>query len=103
MTTEAQTCAIGTFTILNILAPLHLSRELYKSTMFMQNKPNLLYAQMNVISVKTKDYENVRPFSRGQNKPNSNPIQTQSNPISMQNKANQTQFSISIPTQGSAG
>ncbi len=29
-------------------APLHLSRTLYKSTLFMQNKANLPDAQMNV-------------------------------------------------------
>jgi len=46
--------------ILNILVALHLSRVLYKSTLFMQNKPNLLDAQMNVGSVITKDYENER-------------------------------------------
>ena len=40
----------------------------------MQNKPNLLNAQMNVNKVLTKDYENVR-LHRGFKK------QTQSNPI----------------------
>ena len=39
-------------------AALHLSRTLYKSTLFMQNKANLLDTQMNVSSVKTKDYSN---------------------------------------------
>ena len=37
-------------------APLHLSRTLYKSALFMQNKANLLDAQMNVNSLITKDY-----------------------------------------------
>ena len=36
----------------------------------MQNKPNLLNAQMNVNKVLTKDYENVRLHRRGKNKPN---------------------------------
>ncbi len=50
MATEAQIYAIGTcaiactiggiLTILNILVALYLSRVLYKSTPFMQNKPN---------------------------------------------------------------
>jgi len=31
-------------TVLNILVALHLSRVLYKSTLFMQNKANLLNA-----------------------------------------------------------
>ena len=45
----------------------------------MQNKPNLLYAQMNVSSVKTKDYENQgRLRTPGK--------QTQSNPISKAKK-----------------
>ncbi len=51
-------------------APLHLSRTLYKSALFMQNKPNLLNAQMNVSSVITNYYENVRLHRRGENKPN---------------------------------
>jgi len=42
----------------------------------MQNKPNLLNAQMNVSKVLTKDYENVRLRRRGENKPN----QTQFHP-----------------------
>jgi hypothetical protein len=66
MATEAQ--------ILNILVALHLSRVFYKSTLFMQNKPNLLNAQMNANKVLTKDYENVH-LHRGFKK------QTQSNPI----------------------
>ena len=73
------TCAIGIITILNILVALHLSRVLYKSTLFMQNKPNLLNAQINVSSFITKDYENARLLGRRKNKPN----QTQSNPISI--------------------
>jgi hypothetical protein len=57
-------------------APLHLSRILYKSAHFMQNKPNLLDAQMNVSSILTKDYENKYNWTLGQNKPNSNPIKS---------------------------
>ncbi|MBA7678857.1 1,4-dihydroxy-2-naphthoate octaprenyltransferase [subsurface metagenome] len=66
----------------------------------MQNKPNLPKAQMNVNKVLTKDYENKTLGEHGKNKPNSKPIQTQSNPIKAnkmpkqtQNKPNQTQFS----------
>jgi hypothetical protein len=47
----------------------------------MQNKPNLLNAQMNVTSFYTVDYENIANWKLGENKPNTNPIQTQSNPI----------------------
>ena len=38
---------------------------------------------MNAGSVKTKDYENKRLCGLRENKPNSNPKQTQSNPISL--------------------
>jgi hypothetical protein len=54
--------------------PLHLSRTLYKSTLFMQNKPNFRKSQMNVNSLITMAYENIRNWTLGQNKPNSNPI-----------------------------
>ena len=50
-------------------APLHLSRLLYKSTLFMQNKANLPDAQMKVSSVLTKDYENDNTFRLPENKP----------------------------------
>ncbi len=69
MSTEAQ--------ILNILIALHLSRVLYKSTLFMQNKPNLPDAQMNVYKVLTRDYENIANSKLCENKPN----QTQSTHI----------------------
>ena len=56
------------------LAPLHLSRILYKSPLFMQNKPNFRKSQMNVYPYNTSDYENIANWTLGQNKPNSNPI-----------------------------
>jgi len=52
----------------------------------MQNKPNLLNAQMNIRSAITMDYENIANWTLGENKPNSKPIQSQSNPIQTQNK-----------------
>jgi hypothetical protein len=55
-------------------APLHLSRVLYKSTLFMQNKPNLRKAQMNVTSFITKNYEQLTMNYANKNKPNSKPI-----------------------------
>jgi hypothetical protein len=39
----------------------------------MQNKPNLLEAQMNVNPYNTKDYKNFIPLAGYKNKPNSNP------------------------------
>jgi len=65
MSAEAQI-----LTILNILVALHLSRALYKFTLFMQNKPNLLDAQMNVSSVKTMNYEQITMNNANKNKPN---------------------------------
>jgi len=46
----------------------------------MQNKPNLPDAQMNVTSFKTTDYLNKCLRQPPKNEPNTNPIQTQSNP-----------------------
>jgi len=54
----------------------------------MQNKPNLLNAQINITLYNTRGYRNVPLRRRWQNKANSKPIQSQSNPI----KPNQTQF-----------
>jgi len=50
-----------------------IGQKLYYSTN-MQNKPNLLDAQMNLSSVLTTDYENKSNWTLGENKPNSNPI-----------------------------
>ncbi|HIJ52450.1 MAG TPA: hypothetical protein HPP66_04770, partial [Planctomycetes bacterium] len=58
---------------------------------FMQNKPNFQKAQMNVSRVLTKDCEKKTLGQRGKNKPNSNPIQTQSNPIKANKMPKQTQ------------
>jgi hypothetical protein len=52
----------------------------------MQNKPNFLNNQMNITFCLTNYYEQNSPLRQSENKPNSNPIQTQSNP----NKANLT-------------
>ena len=59
-----------------------LWQKINQKQQIMQNKPNLLNAQMNVNTVKTKDYENERPCRRGKNKAKTNPIQSQSKPIS---------------------
>ena len=40
----------------------------------MQNKPNLLDAQMNVTKVLTRDYENISNWKLGENKANTKPI-----------------------------
>jgi len=56
--------------------------------LFMQNKPNLLKRQMNVSQAYRKDYENKWLRKHRKNKANTNPIQSQSNPIQSQYKAN---------------
>ena len=74
------------------LGPLHLSRTLYKSALFMQNKPNFQKSQMNATSLVAMAYENIANWTLGENKPNSNPIkakQTQS-PSAIRN----TQYEI---------
>ncbi|MBA7622503.1 hypothetical protein ES703_29880 [subsurface metagenome] len=43
---------------------------------------------MNINLYVTKDYENKSNWTLGENKPNSNPIRTQSNPKQTQNKPN---------------
>jgi len=53
---------------------LHLSRILYKSPLFMQNKPNVKDAQINVNSYMKSKYEKLDIWLSGKNKPNSNPI-----------------------------
>jgi hypothetical protein len=66
---------------------------------FMQNKPNtnptkanLLDTQMNVSSILTKDYENVPLRRRGENKPNTNPIQTQSQYLTYPQRAKKKNY-----------
>jgi len=62
----------------------------------MQNKPNLLNAQMNVSSVLTKDYENKRLCRCVK----TNPIQTQfkpkTNPIPERPKMNENLFATKV-------
>ena len=68
-------CLPRLYFLLSAIVALHLSRVLYKSALFMQNKPNLPAPKMNVTLVLTKDYEN-------QGRLQTPAKQTQSNPIS---------------------
>jgi len=52
----------------NLITPLHLSRELYKSTLFLQNKAKFRNDEMNVSSYITKGSVNFRTFCRRKNK-----------------------------------
>ena len=49
---------------------------------FMQNKPNFLDKPININPVMTKHYGNFNLLGHRKNKPKTNPIQSQSNPIS---------------------
>ena len=84
---------------------LQLSRNLYKSTLFMQNKPNFQIAKMNIKSFITKNYEDSSDLALGENKPNSKPIQTQTDPIPETTKMNLrsviTTNYANRPTEGS--
>jgi len=79
----------------SVAIPLLMSRSLYtcreNSTnrlLFMQNKPNFLRGQINATLSATKDYENKWQRRVRKNKPKTNPIQTQTNPISEKPKMN---------------
>ena len=56
--------------------------------LFMQNKANFRKSQMNVNNLLTMDYVKWTLGERGKNKPNTNPIQTQTNPITEKPKMN---------------
>ncbi len=78
MATEAQNLPFSAYLVYifySLLSSRYICRESFtNSPLFMQNKPNLLDAQMNISSVLTKDYEN-KPRLTAPGK------QTQSNPI----------------------
>jgi len=50
-------------------APLQLSRELYKSTLFMQNEPNFKNDQIYISPCIKNTYGNLIAFSRPKNEP----------------------------------
>jgi hypothetical protein len=60
--------SLGIFTL--VKSPLQIRP-------FMQNKANFRKSQVNVTSFITKDYENKSNWTLGENKPNTNPKQTQ--------------------------
>ncbi len=53
----------------SVPAPLHLSRELYKSTLFMQNEPNLKNDQINISFCNKRCYGIFRLLFRRKNEP----------------------------------
>jgi hypothetical protein len=52
----------------SVPAPLHLSRELYKSNLFMQNKANFKNTQIYTIAYYIRGYVNLIAFLRRKNK-----------------------------------
>ena len=78
MATEAQNLPFSAYLVYifySLLSSRYICRESFtNSSLFMQNKPNLLNAKMNISSILTKDYEN-KPRLPAPGK------QTQSNPI----------------------
>ncbi len=63
------------FSSLFTLSPLYICRESSTNQLlFMQNKPNVKDAQINVNSYIKSKYEKLDTWLSGKNKPNSNPI-----------------------------
>jgi len=52
----------------DLIISLHLSRDLYKSTIFLQNKAKLQNDDMNATTYITKVYDNLLNFCRRKNK-----------------------------------
>jgi hypothetical protein len=69
---------------------------------FLTNKPNFRKSQMSINKVLTKDYEKKTIGEHGKNKPNTNPIQTQSKPIQTQFKPKTKPNKANFYTIGSA-
>jgi len=63
----------------SVFCPLHLSRELYKSPLFMQNKPKVKIGKMNITSFNRMDYENKSNWTLGKSGKNK-AKQTQTKP-----------------------
>ena len=63
------------FSSLFTLSPLYICREpSTNQLLFMQNKPDVKDAQINVNSYMKSKYEKLDTWLSGKNKPNSNPI-----------------------------
>jgi hypothetical protein len=110
MATQAQI-----LTILNILVALHLSRALYKSTLFMQNKPNLSLRRQGsggtISPYLARRYKNFTRHSVSEGGPiqtplkpktkpffvPKTPLKPKTNPIQTQSKPNQTQSPVLWP------
>jgi hypothetical protein len=68
-----------------------------KNKLYMENKANFPKVKLNVNNVLTKDYDKMDTWLAGKNKPNTNPIQSQSNPIKANKMPKQTQTNPNKP------
>jgi len=81
----------GGFSSLFTLSHLYICREASTNQLlFMQNKPNVKDAQINVNSYMKSIYEKLDTWLSGKNKPNSNPIYER--PKSLAGKSGHTRF-----------
>ncbi len=71
---------------------LYICRESSTNQPFYAKQTQFPKKSNDVSFFYTKEYENKHNWTIGQNKPNSNPIQTQSNPIKAQKMPIQTQY-----------
>ncbi len=53
----------------SVLTPIHLSRELYKSALFLQNEPNFKNTSIYISTCNTSCYGNFSNFFRQKNEP----------------------------------
>jgi len=72
----------------SVVGPLHLSRTLYKSTLFIQNKPNFQKSQINSSAYIKMTYKNKTAFGLVQNKPNQTQFKAKTKPICQKSKMN---------------
>ncbi len=83
--TQTQLCTFALCSCALCLAPSTTVERALQIHLFLTNKANFQKSQMNVSNLSIREYEQIDTWSRGKNKANSNPKQTQY-------KAKQTQF-----------
>ena len=67
-------CITPLYFVLYAVSALHLSRGLYKSNLFMQNKPNFQKPEIGLTPYTTRRYEENIAHTTPKNEPNTNPI-----------------------------
>jgi hypothetical protein len=92
MATQSQTCALIPLCLRACSRPSTTVEKSLQISPFLTNKANFRKSQMNVSILSQKAYKNNYNWTLGENKPNSNPIQSQSNPIKANKMSKQTQY-----------